>query len=311
LVNDHLAKIKSLGLTGQAADVYGNPPAGATAAELEKRYADAAQLKGMNQKDAENQINNQLRKDAETEHKQEFNERQDAKLLNYRDKNGDLVSGTRAEALANGAKASDIHGETSPALQEKSRQAYTQYSRILDNAQEALNTLPAWDDATPQGKINRKAAMDVAKQYWEHLSGNAYVVGVGINPEYTQQFINSDAYKKMDDAGRTHMQNMFQLWSDAINIVKQETGGVPRGQVFLQREDAILPHPDKTPQMNEKALLNLAKRVHKDAQEYARPSDVDPLQRGIIPPSASHQLRDKKTNQIVGYTDAQGKDHLF
>jgi hypothetical protein len=73
------------------------------------------------------------------------------------------------------------------------------------------------------------------------------------------------------------MQAMFTIWSDAINVVKQETGGVPRGQVFLQKEDAILPHADKTPDMNRLALLNFAKRMHTDAGEYARPSDMDAL----------------------------------
>jgi hypothetical protein len=39
----------------------------------------------------------------------------------------------------------------------------------------------------------------------------------------------------MSKQGQAHMQNMFQIWSDAINVVKQETGGVPRGQMFLQK----------------------------------------------------------------------------
>jgi hypothetical protein len=101
------------------------------------------------------------------------------------------------------------------------------------------------------------------------------------------------------------MQNMFQLWSDAINIVKQETGGVPRGQVFLQKEDAILPHPDKTPAMNEKSLQNLAKRIRTDSKEFARPSDMEPLG-GVIPYTTQYQLRSNTTHKIIGYVDANG-----
>src|SRR6266851_38031 len=204
----------------------------------------------------------------------------DTLLVNYRDKNGDLVSGTRSEAQEAGVQNKDIHGETSAPLQEKARQAYTQYGRILENTQSALDTMPAWNNET-----DRKAAMDVSKQYWEHLSGSVVVAGVGVNPEYTQQFINSDAYRKISPKGQEHMQNMFQLWSDAINIVKQETGGVPRGQVFLQKEDAILPHPDKTPAMNDKAAQNLAKRIRTDATEFARPSYMEPLG-GVVPRGA-------------------------
>ena len=151
-----------------------------------------------------------------------------------RDAKGDLVSGTRAEAVAAGVDPKNMHGPTATALPEKSRQACTQYGRIIDNAQAAGTTMAARNSET-----DRKAAMDVAKQYWDHVGGSVGVAGAGINPEYLQQANNSDAPKKMSPEGREHMQNMFQLWSDAINIVKQETGGVPRGAQFVQKEKAI------------------------------------------------------------------------
>lgn len=304
-VADYKQRISNSGLTGKALQVYGSAPAGATKAELDKRFDEATKLRGMNATDVKNTIDEQARKDAAVEHQREHEEARNAKLVNYQDKNGDLVSGTREEALAAGVNSKDIHGETSAPLQEKARQAYTQYGRILENTQAAMDTMPAWSNET-----DRKAAMDVSKQYWDHMSINALAVGGGINPEYTQQLINSDAYKKMSPEGREHMQNMFQLWSDAINIVKQETGGVPRGQVFLQKEDAILPHPDKTPEMNEKSLQNLAKRIRTDSKEYARPSDIEPLG-GVIPSTAQGQIRSNSTHKLIGYVDANGVHRDF
>jgi hypothetical protein len=304
-VADYQQRIKNSGLTGDALAVYGTAPKNATAAELDKRFDEATKLRGMNATDQRNKIDEQARADAAAEHKREHEETRGSKLVNYRDKNGDLVSGTRSEAEEAGVQNKNIHGETSAPLQEKARQAYTQYGRILENTQAAMDTMPAWNNET-----DRKAAMDVAKQYWEHLTGSVVIAGVGVNPEYTQQQINSDAYQRMSKAGQAHMQNMFQLWSDAINIVKQETGGVPRGQVFLQKEDAILPHPDKTQTMNEKSLQNLAKRIRTDAKEFARPSDMEPLG-GVIPFSATGLLRSTETKKPIGYVDAEGVHRDF
>jgi hypothetical protein len=293
VIEAHKRQVATLGLTGEAAKVYGQVPAGLSEPQLEKRYADAKGLADLNDKQAQTKIANQARADAAAEHKTEHEETRDSKLVNYRDKNSDLVSGTRAEAKAAGVDTKDIHGETSAPLQEKARQAYTQYGRILDNTQQAEDTMGAWNNET-----DRKAAMEVSKQYWDHMSASVVIAGAGVNPEYQQQFINSDAYKRMSPQGQEHMQNMFQLWSDALNIVKQETGGVPRGQMFLQKEDAILPHPDKTPAMNEKALKNLAKRIRTDASEFARPSDMKPLVGGVIPRGAVPTMHN---GQEVGY----------
>jgi hypothetical protein len=288
--------------------------AGATAADFERNDKLMQQTEVANGTKAQQDQTRAIQKQTFDAHQADLAERQQeradirgGKLVNYRDKNGDLVSGTRDEADAAGVQSKDIHGETSAPLQEKSRQAYTQYGRILENTQAAMDTMPAWNN-----EVDRKAAMDVSKQFWSdldaHVSISPFEVGagggVGINPEYRQQAINSDAYRKMSPQGQAHMQNMFQLWSDAINIVKQETGGVPRGQVFLQREDAILPHPDKTPAMNEKALQNLAKRIRTDAKEFARPSDIEPL--GGVIPNGAHSVAGKD-GRTIGYATFEQK----
>jgi hypothetical protein len=129
---------------------------------------------------------------------------------------------SKAAAEAAGHK---ILNKANPAEREKAKQAYTQYSRMIDNAQEAMSTMPAWKE----GSKDRDIAMRVSKQFFAHIPV------VGVDPSYVDQFLNSDDYRMMSKQGQAHMQNMFQIWSDAINVVKQETGGVPRGQMFLQK----------------------------------------------------------------------------
>jgi hypothetical protein len=199
---------------------------------------------------------------------------------------------SKAAAEAAGHK---ILNKANPAEREKAKQAYTQYSRMIDNAQEAMSTMPAWKE----GSKDRDIAMRVSKQFFSHIPV------VGVDPSYVDQFLNSDDYRMMSKQGQAHMQNMFQIWSDAINVVKQETGGVPRGQVFLQKEDAILPHPEKTYDMNVKSLNAFVKRMRKDSEEYSRPIEVPPLQGGIAPADAKGYIN--KSGKRIGYIDAQGK----
>jgi len=199
---------------------------------------------------------------------------------------------SKAAAEAAGHK---ILNKANPAEREKAKQAYTQYSRMIDNAQEAMSTMPAWKE----GSKDRDIAMRVSKQFFSHIPV------VGVDPSYVDQFLNSDDYRMMSKQGQAHMQNMFQIWSDAINVVKQETGGVPRGQMFLEKEDAILPHPDKTYDMNVKSLNAFVKRMRKDSEEYSRPIEVPPLQGGIAPADAKGYIN--KNGKRIGYIDARGK----
>jgi hypothetical protein len=199
---------------------------------------------------------------------------------------------SKAAAEAAGHK---ILNKANPAEREKAKQAYTQYSRMIDNAQEAMSTMPAWKE----GSKDRDIAMRVSKQFFSHIPV------VGVDPSYVDQFLNSDDYRMMSKQGQANMQNMFQIWSDAINVVKQETGGVPRGQMFLEKEDAILPHPDKTYDMNVKSLNAFVKRMRKDSEEYSRPIEVPPLQGGVAPADAKGYIN--KSGKRIGYIDAQGK----
>ncbi len=194
------------------------------------------------------------------------------------------------------AAGHQILNKSTPQEEQKARQAYTQYGRMIDNAQDAMMTMPVWRD----GSKDKNLAMRVSKQFFSSIPMT------GIDPAYVDQFLNSDDYKQMSQDGQKHMQNMFQIWSDAINVVKQETGGVPRGQMFLQKEDAILPHPEKTYEMNVQALNSFVKRMKKDSSEYGRPSDMPDLQAGVAPPDAKGYIRNAD-GQRIGYIDAKGK----
>lgn len=300
-----LDRFKVLNPTATALPSQYTLPANATKEQRDFVDKQLEQVEKSTGTKAQNDITEKMRQDQATEHTREYNQKQDEQLINYTDpKTKQLVSGTRGEARAAGVTDKDMHGPTNPALQEKSRQAYTQYQRILDNVAEAGSSMPAWDNES-----DRQAAMKVAKMYFDHVGGTVGIAGAGINPEYLQQAISSDAYRQMTPEGRAHMQNMFQLWSDAINIVKQETGGVPKGAQFVAKEDAILPHPEKTQEQNEQALAKLQQRIKTDAKEYARPSDVDPLNgtyapRGTVP--VEHE------GKVVGYaTAAQQKKGTY
>jgi len=281
-------------------------PPNATKADFERVDKQMEQVERAQGTKAQQEQTRQMQRDARADTDRRFEEGRSQKLINYRDKNGDLVSGTREEAQANGIASKDIHGETTPALQQKSREAYTQYSRLMDNAETAMSTLPAWNN-----KSDRKQAMEVSKMYWDHATfGVPGLASGGISPEYKQQMINSDAYRRMSPQGQEHMQNMFQLWSDAINLAKLETGSSRAVQSVIEREERIMPSADKTPEQNIKALEDLTHRLNKDSKEYARPSDVEPLKQGLIPYNATHEMQDK-SGKVVGYVDAKGKDHLF
>jgi hypothetical protein len=72
-----------------------------------------------------------------------------------------------------------------------------------------------------------------------------------------------------------------------------------------KNEDAILPHPEKTYDMNVKSLNAFVKRMRKDSEEYSRPIEVPPLQGGIAPADAKGYIN--KNGKRIDYIDAQGK----
>jgi hypothetical protein len=297
-ITDYQAKIGALGLKGTAATVYGGVPPGATVAQLEKRYTDAESLKKMGDTEAQTTVADQMRRDQAAATKAHQDEIEGMKSVQYKDKDGVLRSGTAADAKKLGAH---VVGETKDAEVQKARTAHTQYDRMIDNAQTASDSMAAWDN--PEDK---RLAARIQNDFFSHVSPVPGIIG--LDPKWIDTWQNSEDYKAMTPAGRQHFQNMTAIWSDAINLMKQETGGVPRGEQFLKVEGAILPQAQKTQDMNRQSLQMFEKRIKKDSSEYARPDDMEPMA-GVVPPDATHRI--KLGDRVIGYVDSAGKNVLF
>lgn len=262
----------------------------------QKRLEDAKAAAAMSGSERDRAI---ARSTAQLNHQDAQAERtsqQGLQSVQYQDKDGKLVSGSLADAQAAGG--SGIR-KISPEDQQKARTAHTQYQRWIDNAQSASDTMGAWDNPS-----DKNLAIRLQHNFFDH----AIIPGVGIDPDYVNTFLNSDDYKSLSPLGQQHMQNMATVWSDAINLMKAETGGVPRGEHFLKLESAILPQPDKTQAMNRQALKQFEQRIKTDSTEYARPNDMAPLT-GVVPEDAQTKLM--KAGHVVGYRGSDGKVVMF
>jgi hypothetical protein len=214
--------------------------------------------------------------------------------VQYVDKSGNLVSGSYNDAVAAGAEKTAR--KVSPEDDKTNRANYAQFGRWQGNIQKASDTMGAWDN---------KKDKDLAIQVLNNASASIHAGILNVDTEDLQNaFLNNADYAAMTPAGQAHMQNMFQLWSDAVNLMKVETGGVPRGEHFLKLESAILPQPEKTQAQNREALNQFSNRILQDTKGHVRPNDMDP----VIPYDARAIRKD---GQIVGYLDAKGKRQEF
>ena len=215
---------------------------------------------------------------AERNHQDQMAERNLTRALEtveYTDpKNGERVMGSYAESQA--AKAENPR-KVAPGAEDKSRAFYGNAGRLLQNAQAVSDTLGAWDN--PKDK---NLAMRVSREFINGLK----IPGVTeITPGYMNTFLNSADYKRMSPGGQAQMQNMLQLYSDVLQLIKIETEGNPRAAVMFETEKDILPMAEKTQEMNRQSILQLDRRIRADAKARARPSDM-PALTGIRPAGA-------------------------
>jgi hypothetical protein len=108
-IADYQEKLKSLGLDSKSGGTFSTVPPGTTMGELEKRYTDAKSLREMGQKDRENAIRDQERRDNAAEHVKEHaeteadkKEKEGRTLVRYRDESGHSVVENIAKAKAHG-----------------------------------------------------------------------------------------------------------------------------------------------------------------------------------------------------------------
>jgi hypothetical protein len=79
-IADYQERLKNVGLDAKAGGTFSSVPPGTTMGELEKRYTDAKSLREMGQKDRENAIHDQERRDNAAEHVREHTETREDKL---------------------------------------------------------------------------------------------------------------------------------------------------------------------------------------------------------------------------------------
>jgi hypothetical protein len=263
--------------------------AGMSAGERDRKVAQDIAAKNRTSSEA---IAAQNHKDAQDN----INTNRDLESVQYKDKSGNMVSGSFKDARDAGAQ--DTARKISASEDTANRTVYAQFPRWQNNIGAAASTMKAWDN--PQDK-------DLAVRVLHNVSAGIHTGILNIDSEDLQNaFLNSADYKAMTPAGQAHMQNMYQLWSDAINLMKVETGGVPRGEHFLKLESAILPQPEKTQEQNHISLQQFSNRILQDTKGHVRPNDMDP----VTPFDSQGSIENKKTGQ-KGYRDANGKDVWF
>ena len=135
-------RIGTLGLSPEASKVYGSAPAGTSPAELDKRYAEAAQLKNMGNAQAEIAVKNQEHADAVAQSKTDKEQaRQDklaGKYFTYTDDTGTHL--TTGDKLPDGAEPTPI----------KDAQSLVGEARTANIIQESMNKLAKDVDDYPQ-----------------------------------------------------------------------------------------------------------------------------------------------------------------
>lgn len=208
-VADYQQRIANSGLTGKALEVYGNAPKNATAAELDKRFDEATKLRGMDQKDQENMINNQARKDAAAEHTREYNqnftEKQKGKYYSYVDKDGKVQTTT-------GDKLPEDADEVTPI---KDFAVYKNDAAAGDTVQQSLNRIrrdvedhPEIFDNSKARAILGNAVEDIQRSSAGILvsgTGGSIPIPAGFGAAVTTALQNHALDEKTADALRTYI----------------------------------------------------------------------------------------------------------
>jgi hypothetical protein len=137
-IADYQERLRAVGLDAKSAETFSSVPPGTTMGELEKRYTDAKALREMGQKDRENAIHDQERRDNAAEHKKEHDEtfadkveKEGRTLIRYRDpKTGRSVVEPLATAKQNGIAPGDM--EEVPAAEKSSIQDARAVTHLLN-----------------------------------------------------------------------------------------------------------------------------------------------------------------------------------
>jgi hypothetical protein len=162
---DYQQRIANSGLTGKALDVYSKAPADATKADLDKRFDEATKLRGMNQKDAETHIQNQMREDAREDKLKN-------KFYTYTDEKGThLVTGDKLDSLPEGTEYTTV----------KDVAQLTGEGRAMNAVQDSLNDLHKDLEAHPEVFDNSVARgiIQTTTEQMNRASAGLLIAGTG------------------------------------------------------------------------------------------------------------------------------------
>jgi hypothetical protein len=272
---DYKQRIANSGLTGNALSVYGTAPAGATPAELDKRFDEATKLRGMNQKDAETKIVDQARKDAAAEakfqHDRTFTEKQKGQYYTYKDEQGKTQTVT-GDKVPDGV-------ETTPIGSAKDFATYMREAETGNIVQQSLNRIhedvdkhpEIFDNAAARGILGN-AVEDINRSSIGILvagTGGSIPLPAGMGAAFTTALQNHTLDKNTADALKTYISD-YKSMKDKVIIMQMEAQGgkIGRGNALAFKAIADqIPNGDTPNSTQAHRLLDNMQQMQSDLMQ--------------------------------------------
>jgi hypothetical protein len=203
-IADYRQRIANSGLTGDALSTYGSAPAGATKAELDKRFDEAAKLRGMNSVDAKNKIDEQARKDAAAQSKQVHEETENHKNTSESIKARQEIAKIYADPLLSAERYNIMTKNLSDALPEKEGGHNDQQAMLSLLANHLGMTMGLQKGA----RLNQAIIDEAAKsQPWLSRMGakfdkDGYLSGLTLGPEQMKSMVNLARERYKEDISK-------------------------------------------------------------------------------------------------------------
>lgn len=271
-IADYQARLKGIGLDPKSAATFSEVPPGTTMGELEKRYTDAKALREMGQKDRENAIRDQERRDNAAERAKEHEETREDKqekegrtLVRVRDeKTGKTYVEALAKAKSDGVSPDAM--EEVPAAEKTPIQDARLVVKVLNKKgdkpeqqgvfqlidglekdgklgvlQSRLNSFLAGGVGTLPGDDPRVMALLDKADLAMTLSMKAHFgVSGGRSPQMLEHFLNLANAKKMDGpALRAGFKAVNNYMEDRAEMPPSSGGGGGGGPKVPQKGDKV------------------------------------------------------------------------
>jgi hypothetical protein len=273
---DYKQRIAAAGLDpkSDAYKTYSNAPANISKAELDKRLAEAMQLRGMNQKDAETQVTNKAREDAAAEHKDEH---YSGKTFVFTEPDKSRVAMSYEQAKAEGRNVDDAEmysGQATQKLREQNN-SYTAATKAFDRYQtdqekwyqiapaqitkdkEAMQVLTSHSDVKPSG-LASNLAEQVSSGAVDLLLGKPFT---GYSDKLMGGHLTQSQYDDLSSEGRKSLNDYFTAMLSHFASMKAQQGSIPRNPMMIQTEMNAIPLPYLSPNEAKPAFDNYRDRL--------------------------------------------------